>query len=62
MLRLVEGIDGESPLKGIDKGEERETRFKPCLRHAWCIEPDKHPGGCTLQDGRTLYEPQGDKR
>lgn len=62
MLRLVEGVEGESPLAGVDRGADRDTRVKPCLKHAWCIESAGHAGSCTLQSGRTLYEPHGDKR
>jgi hypothetical protein len=62
MLRAVEGVDHKSPLAGVDLGEVRDARVKPCLRHAWCIEAEHHAGSCTLQVGRTLYEPHGDKR
>jgi hypothetical protein len=53
---VIEGAD-KSELGTTDAGAEREQRVQLCTRHPWCIETAGHAGNCTLQDGRTLYEP-----
>lgn len=67
MLRVVHGIDGESPLAGVDKGVARDGRAtSPCSARidcadteggqavTWCVLPEGHNGQHTGVSPRPL--------
>ena len=42
---MIEGVD-RAPNEGEDKGADRDTRRRPCIRRTWCINELDHGGDC----------------